>query len=403
MTLHLGDYEPLTGAETLERLYTKASKLHDFHIVHISSTYYGGGVATLLSSLTLLMNSVGLKTDWRIIQGTPDFFNVTKKIHNGLQGGECTLSKDEQDIYERTVHENAIRSHLDHHDTVIVHDPQPLPMIAYYQRENLWFWRCHVDLTKPYPPLWNYLKPCIERYDAMIVSLDKYMHPLRKPQFAFMPAIDPFSMTNRSLSDEKIAQALDEHNIPTDLPIIVQVARFDHWKDPQGVIDAFRIAREHVDATLVLLGNVATDDPGSKVVFESLLDQRDERIIILLNVDDTVVNAVQRQAAIVMQKSLREGFGLTVAEAMWKGKPVIGGNVGGICYQIQDGVNGFLVSSVDEAAARMIQLLQDEPLRRQMGDAARERVREKFLLTRYLEQYLDLFNTCELMERAYAT
>jgi trehalose synthase len=214
-----------------------------------------------------------------------------------------------------------------------------------------------------------------------------------------MPAIDPFSTLNREISEKEIQERLDHYKIPTDLPLVVQISRFDRWKDPQGVIQAFKLARRRVDCTLVLLGNVATDDPEGSKVYESLLDCRDEWIIILSHQDTALVNSLQRKADAVLQKSLREGFGLTVAEAMWKGTPVIGGNVGGIRHQIQDGMNGFLVSSVEEAAERIVQLVRNEKLRKSMGKKARETVRKKFLLTRYLEQYLDLFSSFETIYR----
>ena len=210
-----------------------------------------------------------------------------------------------------------------------------------------------------------------------------------------MPAIDPFTITNRELSQEEIDERLSYHDIPTDLPLVVQISRFDRWKDPEGVIQAFKLARKEVDCTLVLLGNVATDDPEGEEVYQSLLDSREERIIILSRQDGALVNALQRRAAVVLQKSIREGFGLTVSEAMWKGTPVIGGNVGGIRYQIEDGVNGFLVSSIEEAAGRIVQLIRDPKLQERMGRKAMETVRQKFLMTRYLEQYLDLFNSFE--------
>jgi trehalose synthase len=363
-------------------------------VVHVNSTYYGGGVAALLSSLTLLMNSVGVKTGWRVIQGSPDFFGITKKMHNALQGGDINLSDRKLQLYEEIVYENVVRNHL-HHDMVIVHDPQPLPMVKHYQKRGPWVWRCHIDLSKPNPQLWQYLSPHVERYDAVILSISEYRQELRTPQLFFMPAIDPFSITNRQLTEDEIDERLAHYEIPTDLPLVVQISRFDRWKDPQGVIQAFHKARKEVDATLVLLGNVATDDPEGAQVYQSLLDCREERILILSHEDTALVNALQRRAAVVLQKSIREGFGLTVAEAMWKGTPVIGGNAGGIRYQIDDGVNGFLVSSVEQAAQRIVQLLQDNELRRRMGARARETVKEKFLLSRLLEQYLDLMASFE--------
>jgi trehalose synthase len=393
------DYEQFVGPETIERIQKKAKPLQHLHVANVNSTYYGGGVAELLTSLTLLMNSVGIKTGWRVIQGAPDFFSITKKMHNALQGGEINLSDRKMDIYEEVIYENVIRNHLDSHNLVIIHDPQPLPMIGHYKRNGPWIWRCHVDLSSPNKELWNYLVPFIEKYDAVILSIKDYKKKLKTPQLFLMPAIDPFSILNRPMSEKEIKERLGHYRIPTDLPLIVQVSRFDRWKDPQGVIEAFKMAREEVDATLVLLGNVATDDPEGAEVYESLLDCREERIIILSHQDTALVNALQRKATVVLQKSIREGFGLTVAEAMWKGTPVIGGNVGGIRYQIRDGVNGFLVSSLEEAAKRMVQLIKDKKLRKRMGEKAKETVRRKFLLTRYLEQYLDLFNSFETIYR----
>ena len=259
--------------------------------------------------------------------------------------------------------------------------------------------RCHIDLTNPDRKLWKYLTPFIERYDAVILSIQDYRQKLKTPQIFIMPAIDPFSILNREMSESEINERLAHYRIPTDLPLVVQISRFDKWKDPEGVIKAFKLARRDVDCTLVLLGNVATDDPEGSQVYESLLDCREERVIILSHQDTALVNALQRKAAVVLQKSTREGFGLTVAEAMWKGTPVIGENVGGIRYQIQDGVNGFLVSSVEHAAERIAQLLRNEKLRRRIGRKGRETVRRKFLLTRYVEQYLDLFNSFETIYR----
>ncbi|NIR46898.1 glycosyltransferase [candidate division KSB1 bacterium] len=372
----------------------KAEPLRDLHVAHVNSTYYGGGVAELLASFSLLMNSVGIKTGWRVIQGSPDFFSTTKKMHNALQGGDINLSRMKKKIYEDVIHENAIRNHLDH-DVVVIHDPQPLSMIEHYRKKGPWIWRCHVELSNPDPDLWNFLVPFVEKYDAVVFTLEEYKKKLNTPQVFFMPAIDPFKIKNRELSEAEINNRLEHYDIPTDLPIVAQISRFDRWKDPEGVIEAFKIARKEVDCTLVLLGNVATDDPEGAEVYESLLDCREERIIILSRQDSALVNALQRQAAVIVQKSIREGFGLTVAEAMWKATPVIGAKVGGICHQIKDGENGFLVSSVEETAKRMVQVIGDKQLRQRLGKAARETVRKQFLLTRLLEQYLDMFNAFE--------
>ena len=388
------DYEPLIGAESVERLLKKIEALRDLHLVNINSTYYGGGVAELLSSLTLLMNASGIRTGWRVIEGRPDFFSVTKKMHNALQGADIQLTDLKLKIYEEVVFENAARLHLDH-DIVIVHDPQPLPLIQHFRKKSPWVWRCHVDMSQPHPDVWDYLAPLVERYDAVVLSLPEYAQKLGTPQRFIMPAINPFSSTNKHLTDAEIDERLQHYNIPTDLPLVVQVSRFDKWKDPQGVIDAFNIARRQVDCTLVLVGNVATDDPEGQDVFASLCRCASERIRILSVQDSALVNALQRRAAVVLQKSIREGFGLTVTEAMWKGAAVIGGNVGGIKYQIKNGGNGFLVNNVEEAAARIVELLKDKGLRERLGNNARESVRHNFLMTRLMEDWLDLIGAFE--------
>jgi trehalose synthase len=290
--------------------------------------------------------------------------------------------------------QNAARMDLDC-DFVIVHDPQPLPLIANYRRRCPWIWRCHVDLSRPNPEVWNYLKQYVEQYDAVIFSLPEYARELTPPQVFIMPGIDPFSIKNTELSKHEIQNRLDHYGIPDDLPIVAQISRFDRWKDPEGVIEAFNIARKEVPATLVLLGNVATDDPEGQEVFESVLKHKAERIHILTVEDSALVNALQSRAAVVLQKSLREGFGLTVTEAMWKGAAVIGGRCGGIKHQIQDGVNGLLVSSVEEAAQAIVRILKDESLKKRLGCAARETVQQRFLMSRELEQLLDLASAFE--------
>ena len=392
------DYRTLIGDEALDRLLRKAHALCELHLVNVSSTYYGGGVAAMLSSLTLLMNGAGLRTGWRIIQGRPDFFSVTKRMHNALQGADINLTALKMQIYEEVAAENALRNHLDH-DLVIVHDPQPLPLVRHYRKKAPWIWRCHLDLSSPNACMWSYLTPMIEAYDAVVLSLPEYAQKLSVPQRFILPAIDPFSTTNREMTDEEIEERLAHYRIPTDLPLIVQVSRFDRWKDPDGVIEAFRIVRRQVDCTLVLVGNVATDDPEGQEVFAGLCGKAEDRIIVLSVQDSALVNALQRRATVILQKSLREGFGLTVTEAMWKGAAVIGGRVGGIKRQIRDGENGFLVDSVEQAAERMLLLLRDQDLRQQIGEKARETVREDFLMTRLMEDWLDLIGSFEVSFR----
>lgn len=396
--LHIDDFVPLVGKDAVERVYEKARPLQSLRVAHVNSTYYGGGVAELLSSLVLLMNSVGIRAEWRVIQGRPDFFSVTKKMHNALQGGDVELTDAEKKLYEEAVFENSVRNHLDH-DFVVVHDPQPLPLIEHYRRRGAWVWRCHIDLTQPHPAVWQYLSGFVERYDAVILSLKEYARQLATPQRFFLPAINPFTATNREMTEAEIDEQLTRYGIPNDLPLVVQVSRFDRWKDPEGVIEAFNLARKEVPSTLVLLGNMATDDPEGDKVYESLLGHRDDRVIILSVQESSLVNALQRRAAVVLQKSLREGFGLTVAEAMWKGTPVIGGNVGGIRYQIEDGVNGYLVSSVPQAAEAIVRLTRDKSERTRLGLKAKESVHRRFLMLRLLEQYLDLFASFETVYR----
>ena len=388
------DYEALIGPEAVDRILDKARQLADLHVVNINSTYYGGGVAQILSSITLLMNAAGIPTGWRAIQGRPEFFSVTKKIHNALHGADINLTELKMQIYEEVALENAIRNHLDH-DVVIVHDPQPLPLVKHYRKKAPWIWRCHIDLSHPNPAMWSYLAPLIERYDAVVLSLPAYAQKLSRPQRFIMPAINPFSTTNKYLSEAEIDERLAHHNIPTDLPLVVQVSRFDKWKDPHGVIGAFKIARKQVDCTLVLVGNVATDDPEGQDVFASLCECAEERIRILSVQDSALVNALQRRAAVVLQKSIREGFGLTVTEAMWKGAAVIGGRARGITQQIDDGANGFLVDSIEQAAERIVALLKDRSLAARLGEAARATVRDRFLMTRLMEDWLDLLDSFE--------
>lgn len=387
----LAQYEPIIGARAAERIAAKADRLGTLRVAHVSSTFYGGGVTEILTPLTLMMNAIGIETDWHLIQGTPAFFGCTKKLHNMLQGADIEFPEVDRAIYEQVVFENATRIHLEECDAVIVHDPQPLPLVQYVaERRMPWFWQCHVDLSSPHPPTWNYLLEFVRQYDAAVFSLPEYAQDLSIDELFVTPAINPFSAKNVELSDREIRDCLAQHGIPTDRPLVAQISRFDVWKDPKGVIEAFRKARHEVDCRLVLVGNNASDDPEGGAILEDIMNSIDEEIIVLAVDDPILVNALQRHAAVILQKSTREGFGLTVTEAMWKGAAVIGGNVGGIRRQIADGENGFLVSSVDQAAARIVQVVKDAALRQRLGQRAKETVREKFLMSRLLEDWLDL-------------
>jgi trehalose synthase len=397
----LEQYEPLIGAEATRRISRKAETVRALHVVHVSSTFYGGGVTEILTPLTLMMNTLGIETGWRMIQGTPGFFNSTKKLHNALQGQTVELSDTDKAIYEQVVFENALRLHIDECDAVIVHDPQPLPLVRHFpERDMPWIWQCHVDLSSPDPSTWKYLREFAEQYDTAVFSLPEYAQELRVGQRFFTPAIDPFTPKNREMSDQEISDCLAHYRVPIDRPLLLQVSRFDRWKDPTGVIAAFRKAREHVDCTLVLAGNNALDDPEAGVILESIHSSADERVIVLAVDDPNLINALQRRADVVLQKSLREGFGLTVTEAMWKGAAVIGGNVGGIRRQIADGENGFLVDNIDDTAERIVRILTDSELRRRLGSRAKETVRQNYLMSRLVEDWIDLLSqvTCRCPE-----
>jgi trehalose synthase len=387
----LEHYEPLIGAAAADRIRKKADALRSLHVVHVSSTFDGGGVTELLTPLTLMMNAMGIETGWRMLQGTPGFFASTKKLHNALQGERTDLSDAEKAVYEQVVFENSIRLHIEDCDAVIVHDPQPLPLVNHFVgRDMPWIWQCHVDLSAPDLAVWNYLRSFVEGYDAAVFSLPEYAQELALDQRFIPPAIDPFSAKNREMSDAEIANCLAHYGVPTDRPLVVQVSRFDRWKDPFGVIEAFRRAREEVDCTLVLAGNNAVDDPEGGLLLDSIQGSIDDGIFVITADDATLVNALQRSADVVLQKSTREGFGLTVTEAMWKGAAVIGGNVGGIRRQIKDGENGFLVDSIGQAAERIVQIVKDSCLRKRIGTQARETVREKYLMSRLVEDWLDV-------------
>jgi trehalose synthase len=312
-------------------------------------------------------------------------------MHNALQGDSLVFSEEEKAIYEQVILENATRLHLTDCDAIVIHDPQPLPLIGHFPERSMpWLWQCHIDLSAPAAVAWNYLRGFVDRYDAAIFSLPDYAQDLDIAQRFVTPAINPFSAKNSELTESEIEACLARHRIPTDRPLVTQISRFDRWKDPMGVIEAFRRAHQLADCTLVLVGNSATDDPEGDVILETIKSSIDERIIVVTADDPVLVNALQRRAAVVLQKSIREGFGLTVTEAMWKGAAVVGGNVGGIRHQIRDGDNGFLVDNPSQAADRIVQLLREPDLRRRIGERARETVRQKYLMSRLLEDWLDL-------------
>lgn len=396
-------YRKVVPDEMLAEIYRKAKKLYTKHILHINSTFQGGGVAEMLSSLIPLMNSVGIETGWRVLHGSPDFFTITKKFHNALHGGALRLTSIKKDIYTKTNYNFSTFTHIDH-DCVIVHDPQPLPLINFYRKHQPWIWRCHVDLSHPNKELWEYFKEFIIKYDLVIISHDNYRKKdLPVEQRVIYPAIDPLSPKNMDIKEETIKRFVKKFDIPTNKPIITQISRFDKWKDPEGVIDVFeRICEEEkVDCRLILCGSMAMDDPEGWNIYRRVEKKanklkrkiKDRKGIILITVEnDILVNVLQRISTVVIQKSVREGFGLTVSEALWKGTPVIASNVGGISLQIKNGENGYLLNpnDIDGFAKRVIELIGDEEKRKEMGKKGKEYVRKNFLITRLLHDYIDI-------------
>ena len=394
------DYKNIVGTGVLAELFTESRPLRGKRILNINSTFTGGGVAEMLWSFIPLMNDLGIDMGWRVIHGTPDFFNITKKWHNALQGDRRKISASEKDIYTSV---NEIFASFTHivHDMVVIHDPQPLPLIKYYKKKQPWLWRCHIDLSHPSPEAWDYLSNFVLRYDRTVISSEKFVRDdCPGEQSLIAPAIDPLDIKNRKLSQDRIDNLLAENGIKTDKPIVAQVSRFDPWKDPFGVIKVFDLIKKEVDCRLVLLGSIATDDPQGQEVFSDLVEEtKDREDILLINKDSEVlVNAVQSTADVIVQKSTREGFGLTVTEALWKKAPVVASDIGGIPLQVKHGETGYLVPPKDYGrfAELIVELLQNPEKGKEMGERGKEYVRENFLITRlmidWIKQYQELLD-----------
>ena len=398
--LRLEDFRHIVPDETLAEIYSRAKGLYGKNIVHLNATYQGGGVAEILYSLVLLMNDVGINTGWRILHGSQEFFEITKSFHNALQGANFNLSERKKRIYLQ-VNENFSKfTHLDH-DCVIVHDPQPLSLIRSYRKHQPWIWRCHIDLTNPHEELWDFLKGFLFKYDQVVFSSEKYFKKdLPVDQRLISPAINPLSQKNKDISDKTILEHITKAGIPTDKPIITQVSRLDPWKDPEGVIDVFKLVKEKVDCRLVFCYNVASDDPEGLRMYNKVYKKANRlvktgEILFVVGNNETLVNAIQRFSNIIIQKSTKEGFCLCVTEALWKGAPVVASNVGGIPTQIEDGKNGFLLEPKDTEgfADRIIHLLNNPKEGENLGKQGKETVREKFLITRLLSDYLYMLNS----------
>ena len=395
----LENYKKVVGIEAIDQLLQLARPLKDLNIVHVNSTKVGGGVAEILTKMVPLTRMIGIdKCTWETIEGSNEFFHCTKNFHNALQGNKILPPKSHFNVFETTNAQNAekLKPVLENADIVIIHDPQPLALIEHFpKRKGKWIWRCHIDASRPFRPVWTYLKQHIEKYDASIFSLAEFCHPLPMPMFIILPSIDPLSEKNMELSEQEIQEKTELFGIDRSRPMLLQVSRYDRFKDPLGVIEAYRFVKKFNPAVqLVLAGGGASDDPeGDIVVNEVKLaaeDDPDIHILLLPGDAHKTINALQRAADIVIQKSVKEGFGLTVTEGLWKGKPVIGGNVGGIRKQIVNWQTGFLVNTPEGAAYRIRYLLQNRDKMQEMGREAKEFVREKFLITRHLREYLTL-------------
>jgi trehalose synthase len=398
-TKKLEDYRPIIGDDAFEALLAAAAPLKGARLLHINATAFGGGVAEILHTLVPLMRDVGIDAEWQVIRGDDEFFNVTKAFHNALQGADLELTEEMRATFNKYNQENAAALEGEY-DYIVVHDPQPAALRYFHGQAGgkHWITRIHIDTSNPNPAVWEFLQPYLSLYEAGIFTMAEYVYgDLKFPHLAIIaPSIDPLSPKNTPLPEAESKAILQRYGIDLNRPLITQVSRFDPWKDPLGVIDAYRMVKvEMPEVQLALVGSMASDDPEGWVYYDRTIRHagNDFDIHILHNfhgVGNVEVNAFQSISDVVVQKSTREGFGLVVTEPMWKGRPVIGGNVGGIPLQVIDGQTGFLVNNILECAQRMYELLKDPALADEMGVRAREHVRKNFLSTRHLHDYLRL-------------
>jgi trehalose synthase len=396
----LQDYHPIVGEEVIEEIRALAEPLRGARVVHINATAFGGGVAEMLYTLVPLMRDVGLDAGWQVIAGEDEFFHVTKACHNGLQGMDIPFTDEMKAVWQRYNEQNA-RNFEGEYDFVVVHDPQPAGLLHYHGRagSERWAWRCHIDTSHPNPAYWDFFAPYISEYDAGIFTMEQYVGPgvAFKHLAIITPTIDPLSPKNAPMAPDRAREIVARFGLDVTRSIITQVSRFDPWKDPLGVIDAYRIVKAQVpEVQLALVGSMASDDPEGWYFLDRTIRHAGEDfdVHILHNfhgVGALEVGAFQTASDVVIQKSTREGFGLVVTEALWKGKPVVGGDAGGIPLQVVDGQTGFLVNSVEECAEKTLYLLRHPEEAVRMGAAGREHVRRRFLSTRHLADYLQLF------------
>jgi trehalose synthase len=389
MAVTIQDYEEAAGPAVIEELRALADFVRGRRMRHINSTSVGGGVAEILTRMIPLLRDLGIDARWDVIKGDQAFYNVTKAFHNALHGTPEQITEEMLEIFRATTEMNLREVDLDS-DVIVIHDPQPAGLIERKKETGRhWIWRCHIDVSTPQPDVWNFLRPWVEQYDAAVFSMPDFAQQLPIPQFRVAPSIDPLADKNKPLDKAYILQVLEKYGIDPGKPILVQISRYDRLKDPLGVIAAYKLVRKRHRCQLVLAGGGATDDPeGDKVlseVREAAEGDPDIHVLLLPPFSDLEINALVRASTVAIQKSIREGFGLTVSEAMWKRKPVIGGAVGGIKLQVIDGVTGFLVHSPEGCANAIVQLLQDRKLRERMGDNGHEHVRQNFLVTRQVK------------------
>ena len=396
----LNDYIDIIGKEEIDSIKKLAFLLKGKKVVHINATSFGGGVAEILSALVPLMKDIGIDAEWQVIQGSDDFFNVTKAIHNGLQGMDVPFTKEMKEIFLKN---NQLNEQLfeGECDFVVIHDPQPVAILNYRQeKKGKWIWRFHIDPTNTQEKIWQFIRPFIEKHDAAIFTLKTYVKDdLKLKNIAIIPpAIDPLSPKNKDLGQEEIENIVTKYKVDPNRPIITQVSRFDPWKDPLGVIDMYRLVKREVkDVQLVLIALIDNEDPEGWEYYEKTArhagEDYDIHLLSNLNrVGNLEVNAFQRASDVIIQKSLREGFGLVITEALWKGKPVVAANVGGIPLQVDNRRTGFLIGDISECAERVIHLLKNSEIANKMGTSGKEYVRKNFLITRLLKDYLNLFN-----------
>jgi len=391
----LKDYTPIVGSQVMEELLLLAEKTKGWSVQNINSTSVGGGVAEILNRMVPLLNELGIKTKWDVIKGGEKFFKVTKKFHNALHGKEEDIRAEDFTVFLETSEMNNQTMELTG-DILLIHDPQPIALVNRKDvKQAKWIWRCHIDVSSPDPKVWSFLRPFIDRYDASVFSAPAFSQELPLRQFLISPSIDPLSDKNKELPAETIQAVLERFHIDPEKPIVTQISRFDYLKDPLGVIDAFEIVQRHVDCQLVLAGGEATDDPESKEVLAGVKERAsqnpDIHVLLIPSGSDIEINALQRASSVIVQKSIREGFGLTVTEALWKAKPVVASAVGGITLQVAHKYSGLLCHSVEGAAHAVKQLLQNPDYGKKLGENGREHIKQNFLLTRHLRDYLLLF------------